>query len=97
MPTFKINTLGCKVNQSESDQIAKELQAGAWKPVRNNEASEMVVINTCTVTQNAAMQSRQAVRRAIRSNPDARNRDLTVVSWAGPNVSPRPRAAAAAW
>ena len=72
MPTFKINTLGCKVNQSESDQIAKELQAGAWKPVRNNEPSEMVVINTCTVTQNAAMQSRQAVRRAIRSNPDAR-------------------------
>ena len=72
MPTFKINTLGCKVNQSESDQIAKELHASAWKPARKGEPSEMVVINTCTVPQKAAMQSRQAVRQAIRSNPDAR-------------------------
>ena len=72
MPTFKINTLGCKVNQSESDQIAKQLHAGAWKPASKGEPSEMVVINTCTVTQKAAMQSRQAVRRAIRCNPNAR-------------------------
>jgi threonylcarbamoyladenosine tRNA methylthiotransferase MtaB len=72
MPTFKINTLGCKVNQSDSDQIAKELRASAWKAATEDEPSEMVVINTCTVTQKAAMQSRQAVRQAIRSNPDAR-------------------------
>lgn len=72
MPKFKINTLGCKVNQSESDTIAKELQAIDWIPAGNSEASEMVVINTCTVTQKAAMQSRQAVRQAIRANPDAR-------------------------
>jgi len=72
MPTFKINTLGCKVNQSESDQIASELQAGAWKPATNGESSEVVVINTCTVTHKAAMQSRQAVRQAIRGNPNAR-------------------------
>ena len=72
MLTFKINTLGCKVNQSESDEIAKELQANAWKPATNGEPSEMVVINTCTVTQKAAMQSRQAVRQAIRNNPNAR-------------------------
>ncbi|MBW2438799.1 MAG: tRNA (N(6)-L-threonylcarbamoyladenosine(37)-C(2))-methylthiotransferase MtaB [Desulfobacterales bacterium] len=72
MPTFKICTLGCKVNQSESDTIAKQLQASDWIPADINESSQMVVINTCTVTQKAAMQSRQAVRQAIRANPDAR-------------------------
>ncbi|MGD8343578.1 MAG: tRNA (N(6)-L-threonylcarbamoyladenosine(37)-C(2))-methylthiotransferase MtaB [Desulfobacterales bacterium] len=72
MPTFKINTLGCKVNQSESDEIAKQLQADAWDPATNGEPSAMVIINTCTVTHKAAMQSRQAVRQAIRANPHAR-------------------------
>jgi threonylcarbamoyladenosine tRNA methylthiotransferase MtaB len=72
MPTFKINTLGCKVNQAESDQIAKQLQAATWKPAKNSDPSQMVLINTCSVTQKAAMQSRQAVRQAIRNNPDAR-------------------------
>jgi threonylcarbamoyladenosine tRNA methylthiotransferase MtaB len=72
MPTFKINTLGCKVNQSESDQIAKGLQDSAWQPAPDGNPSEMVVINTCTVTRKAAMQSRQAVRQAIRANPNAR-------------------------
>jgi threonylcarbamoyladenosine tRNA methylthiotransferase MtaB len=72
MLTFKISTLGCKVNQSESDMIAEELQANDWHPADKAESSEVVVINTCTVTQKAAMQSRQAVRQAIRANPDAR-------------------------
>ncbi len=71
MPKFKVNTLGCRVNQSESDVIAAQLQAKDWIAVNDCEASEMVVINTCTVTQKAAMQSRQAVRHAIRSNPNA--------------------------
>ena len=71
-PTFKISTLGCKVNQSESDMIAQQLRASDWMPADINESSQMVVINTCTVTQKAAMQSRQAVRHAIRANPDAR-------------------------
>ncbi len=72
MSTFKIRTLGCKVNQSESDVIAKELKAIDWLPAGNGDASEVLIINTCTVTQKAAMQSRQAVRQAIRAHPDAR-------------------------
>ena len=70
--TFKISTLGCKVNQSESDMIANQLQASDWRLSNIDESAQMVVINTCTVTQKAAMQSRQAVRQAIRANPDAR-------------------------
>lgn len=72
MPTFKISTLGCKVNQSESDAIARQLESDDWLPADNNGATEVTIINTCTVTQKASMQSRQAVRQAIRANPNSR-------------------------
>jgi threonylcarbamoyladenosine tRNA methylthiotransferase MtaB len=72
MPTFKISTLGCKVNQSESEAIARQLESNDWLPDGNNSATGVTIINTCTVTQKAAMQSRQAVRRAIRANPNSR-------------------------
>jgi threonylcarbamoyladenosine tRNA methylthiotransferase MtaB len=72
MPKFKITTLGCKVNQCESDAIAKQLKSCDWLLALENEPSEICIINTCTVTQKASMQSRQAVRQAIRLNPSAR-------------------------
>ncbi len=72
MPTFKISTLGCKVNQSESDAIARQLESYNWLSAGNNGSTEVTIINTCTVTQKAAMQSRQAVRRAIRAHPNSR-------------------------
>ncbi len=72
MPKFTIKTLGCKVNQYESEAIGRELEAFDWLPVQTDEPSDLCIINTCTVTQKAAMQSRQAVRQAIRANPGAR-------------------------
>ena len=72
MPTFKISTLGCKVNQSESEALARQLESYDWLPAGNNGANEVTIINTCTVTQKASMQSRQAVRQAIRANPNSR-------------------------
>jgi threonylcarbamoyladenosine tRNA methylthiotransferase MtaB len=72
MPTFKISTLGCKVNQSESEAIARQLESYDWVPAGNNAAADVILINTCTVTQKASMQSRQIVRRAIRTNPNSR-------------------------
>ena len=72
MPTFKISTLGCKVNQSESEAIARQFETYDWLPAGHNGASEITIINTCTVTQKASMQSRQAVRQAIRANPNSR-------------------------
>ena len=71
MPRFKITTLGCKVNQYESEAIARELETSNWHPARKDESADLCIINTCTVTQKAAMQSRQAVRQAIRANPHA--------------------------
>jgi threonylcarbamoyladenosine tRNA methylthiotransferase MtaB len=71
-PKFTITTLGCKVNQSESDAMAHELKNSGWHPAPPKEKADLCIINTCTVTQKASMQSRQAVRQAIRSNPGAR-------------------------
>ena len=72
IPTFKISTLGCKVNQSESEAIVRQLESCDWLPAGHDSASEITIINTCTVTQKAAMQSRQAVRQAVRANPNSR-------------------------
>lgn len=60
-----IETLGCKVNLFESEYIRSQLES------RNTPAREICIINTCTVTQEASRQSRQAIRKAIRMNPDA--------------------------
>jgi len=69
---FSITTLGCKVNQSESDAMAHQLKNSGWHAAHNKEKANLCIINTCTVTQKASRQSRQAVRKAIRSNPGAR-------------------------
>jgi threonylcarbamoyladenosine tRNA methylthiotransferase MtaB len=60
------------VNQSESEAIARQLVSFDWVPAANSGAAEVTIINTCTVTQKASMQSRQAVRQAIRANPNSR-------------------------
>ena len=72
MPKFSITTLGCKVNQAESEAIAQDLLSSDWSAVNGCENAEVCVVNTCTVTQKASMQSRQAIRKAIRGNPNAR-------------------------
>ena len=72
MHKFKITTLGCKVNQSESEAIAHRLKASEMIPIGENQAADVCIVNTCAVTQKASMQSRQAIRQAIRSNPKAK-------------------------
>jgi threonylcarbamoyladenosine tRNA methylthiotransferase MtaB len=69
---FTISTLGCKVNQYESDAIAQSLKDAGCILLHGEENADLCIINTCTVTQKAAMQSRQAIRQAIRNNPNAR-------------------------
>lgn len=69
---FKFFTLGCKVNQYESDAQALRLQEADLLPAGPDESADLVIVNTCTVTGRAAMQSRQAIRRAVRENPGAR-------------------------
>ena len=72
MPKFRITTLGCKVNQSESDSIAGSLEGNGWILAEDKEPADVCIINTCAVTQKASQQSRQAIRQLIRSQPNAR-------------------------
>lgn len=71
MKIFNFTTLGCKVNQYESEAIAQSLIENGWSAARSRENADLFLINTCAVTQKASMQSRQAVRKAIRANPNA--------------------------
>jgi threonylcarbamoyladenosine tRNA methylthiotransferase MtaB len=67
--TFKIVTLGCKVNQYESGYLEESLLGAGWSQVSKQERADLTVINTCIVTQRASYQSRQAIRKVIRENP----------------------------
>ncbi len=71
MKRFTTITLGCKVNQCESAAICQRLSDSGLQAVHDQIKPDVVVINTCTVTGKAAMQSRQAVRQAIRKYPQA--------------------------
>ncbi len=66
MRTFAIQTLGCKVNQYESEQVATLLRARGWVLAEGGEA-DLHIINTCAVTTEATSKSRQMARRATRA------------------------------
>lgn len=69
--TVAVTTLGCKVNQFESESLRAELMGLGLDIANETKPADICIINTCTVTQKASMQSRQAIRRAIRENPGA--------------------------
>ena len=72
LETFKVITLGCKVNQYESAFVEEALGGAGWHRASDESAADVIVVNTCIVTQKAAHQSRQAIRKAIRENPKAK-------------------------
>jgi threonylcarbamoyladenosine tRNA methylthiotransferase MtaB len=71
MKTFAIETLGCKVNQYETQQIRQLLEQQGLSLVSPNDQPELFIINTCCVTHTASAKSRQAIRRARKLNPAA--------------------------
>lgn len=70
METFTISTLGCKVNQYESQQIREHLQQLGLSQLPLSQGPDLVVINTCSVTATASAKSRQVIRKTQRINPD---------------------------
>ncbi|HWB54764.1 MAG TPA: hypothetical protein VG722_11250, partial [Tepidisphaeraceae bacterium] len=67
MRTFWIQTLGCKVNQYESEQIATLLRHRGLMQ-SSAEDADLRIINTCSVTGESGSKSRQSIRRAVRLN-----------------------------
>jgi threonylcarbamoyladenosine tRNA methylthiotransferase MtaB len=72
MKTFFIRTLGCKVNQYESQSIREALIRDGFIPALSESEADWVVINSCAVTSASMSKSRQAVRRAKKENPSVR-------------------------
>ncbi|MCH8893949.1 MAG: tRNA (N(6)-L-threonylcarbamoyladenosine(37)-C(2))-methylthiotransferase MtaB [Chloroflexi bacterium] len=70
-PTVAIHTHGCKLNQADSQVLARQFQQAGFTLVRSAAQADVVVLNSCTVTANADSKARQYLRRARRSNPNA--------------------------
>ncbi len=65
------HTIGCKLNFAETNAIGEEFLRRGYEIVDFNDAADVYVINTCSVTENAERECRQVVRRALRKNKNA--------------------------
>jgi len=69
--TVAIATLGCRLNQVESQEIGALLEGRGFRVVEPGARARVYVINTCTVTGRADFSDRQLIRRIARENPEA--------------------------
>lgn len=70
MPRVAFYTLGCKLNYSETMTLQRAFEDRTFDVVEFGEPSDVLVVNTCTVTSEAERKARQTVRRALRENPE---------------------------
>jgi len=101
MPSFSIQSFGCRVNQAEAFSWAEELGLGGMRLEEDPTRAELVVVNTCTLTAGADRDVRKFIRRVLRLNPGARlvitgcsvdggtlrNEDLTAETLLLPNAA----------
>ncbi len=71
MQHVAFHTLGCKLNFAETSTLARRFEQAGYKAVEFQAAADVYVINTCSVTENADRKCRNAVRSALRRNPEA--------------------------
>lgn len=69
---LRVATLGCKVNQYETELVRQGLQKAGYSDCGEQESADLCIVNTCTVTNEGDAKSRQVVRRMHRDNPDAK-------------------------
>ena len=67
---FNILTLGCKVNQYESQAMREELLRHGYVLSQDKEKADVTIINTCTVTSVSDAKNRKLIHRVRRQNPD---------------------------
>jgi len=65
-------TLGCKVNQYETEYVREGLLGIGYEDAQDDDAAELCIVNTCTVTNEGDSKSRQTIRRLARKNPGAK-------------------------
>lgn len=67
---FNIITLGCKVNQYESEAMSEFLLSNGFAKAENPDKADITIINTCTVTAVSDAKNRKVIRKSRRNNPD---------------------------
>ncbi len=88
-PTFAVATLGCKVNQADSEAIGEQMSAAGFAQRDFNDAADIYIVNTCTVTHMGDRSSRNMISQARRRHPDA----LLVVTGCYAELNPQAVAA----
>jgi threonylcarbamoyladenosine tRNA methylthiotransferase MtaB len=69
---FRIETLGCRTNQYESQAFQDQLLGMGYTPAAAGESADLCIVNTCTVTESADSSSRHTIRQLARDNPDTK-------------------------
>lgn len=69
--TCRLVTLGCKVNQYETQHVKEALEANSYREAADGEPADLCLVNTCTVTAEADAKGRQLIRRLHQENPGA--------------------------
>ncbi len=87
--TFAVTTLGCKVNQADSETISDQMSAAGFEQRDFGERADVYIVNTCTVTHLGDRSSRQLIAQAQRRHPDA----LLVVTGCYAELNPQAVAA----
>ncbi|MEW6440764.1 MAG: tRNA (N(6)-L-threonylcarbamoyladenosine(37)-C(2))-methylthiotransferase MtaB [bacterium] len=84
-----IVTLGCKINQYDSNSLAAAVELNGHRVVPDPAAADVILVNTCTVTGKTDYKGRQLIRKVIERNPSA----VVVVTGCYAQVQPEPIAA----
>ncbi len=87
--TFAVATLGCKVNQADSEAISEQMSTAGFVQRNFSEMADVYIVNTCTVTHLGDRSSRQMISQAHRRHPDA----LLVVTGCYAEINPQAVAA----
>ena len=72
MPTLRTVTLGCRVNQYETEYVRQGLERVGFADAAEGEPADLCIVNTCTVTHEGDAKSRQTIRQLAKRNPAAR-------------------------
>lgn len=83
--TFAVTTLGCKVNQADSELISEQMSAAGFEQRDFSEVADVYIVNTCTVTHLGDRSSRQMIAQANRRHPEA----LLVVTGCYAELNPQ--------
>jgi threonylcarbamoyladenosine tRNA methylthiotransferase MtaB len=83
--TFAVATLGCKVNQADSEAISEQMCTAGFEQRDFNDVADIYIVNTCTVTHLGDRSSRQLISQARRRHPDA----LLVVTGCYAELNPK--------